>query len=221
MHDTSKQTLKKPTRRNKRSYGGLTADARDVLRREQLTAAGIDQFGTAGFVATTVESLCGVARVSTRDFYTYFATKEDLLLAVYDRIIDVSLGAVSAAVAEPANGPAADPVAAVTAGLDAFVNAMVRDERWARINFIEIVGVSVRAEQRRREAIHAFAELIRSFTAPIAGRGLINPLTPIQSIAVVGAVHESLTDWVMLEQRPPLEAVVTELTALFAAAVRR
>lgn len=217
MHDTSKQTLKKPTRRNKRSYGGLTADARDVLRLEQLTAAGIDQFGTAGFVATTVESLCGVARVSTRDFYTYFATKEDLLLAVYDRIIDVSLGAVSAAVAEPA----ADPVAAVTAGLDAFINAMVRDERWARINFIEIVGVSVRAEQRRREAIHAFAELIRSFTAPIAGRGLINPLTPIQSIAVVGAVHESLTDWVMLEQRPPLEAVVTELTALFAAAVHR
>lgn len=217
MSSTSEQSSKKSAPRVKRGYGGLTADARDALRREQLTAAGIDQFGTTGFSATTVESLCGAARVSTRDFYAYFATKEDLLLAVYDRIIDETLGAVTAAVAEVTG----DAAASINAGLDAFVNAMVRDERWARINFIEIVGVSARAEIRRREAIHAFAELIRIFTDPMAERGRTIPLTPIQSIAVVGAVHESLTDWVMLTRRPPLESVVSELTALFIAAIRR
>lgn len=217
MNSITEDTIANPTPREKRSYGGLTAAARDALRREQLVAAGIDLFGTAGYHATTVEALCAAARVSTRDFYTYFAAKEDLLVAVYDRIIEQTLGAVATAV----SARAGEPEASVGTGLDAFVNAMVRDERWARINFIEIVGVSERAEKRRREVIRSFAELIRTFTDPMAERGLTSPLTTIQSIAVVGAVHEALTDWVMLEHRPPLETVVSELTALFVAAIRR
>lgn len=217
MSRVSENASPSSPQRAKRSYGGLTAAARDALRREQLTAAGIDLFGTAGYHATTVEALCAAARVSTRDFYAYFATKEDLLVAVYDRIIEQTLGAVATAV----TAETGEPEASVGTGLDAFVNAMVRDERWARINFIEIVGVSTRAEKRRREVIRKFAELIRNFTGPMAERGLTKPLTTIQSIAVVGAVHEALTDWVMLERRPPLETVVSELTALFVAAIRR
>lgn len=219
MQASTPQKKIKSAPRAKRAYGGLTADARDTLRRRQLVAAGIDQFGTAGYPATTIESLCAAARVSTRDFYTYFATKQDLLLAVYDQIIAETLRAVTAAVTTAAD----NPLDSAHAGLSAFVNAMVRDERWARINFIEIVGVSTRAEVRRREAIHDFADLIKSFTEPFVALGLVDAaaLTPIRCIAIVGAVHETLTDWMMLSRRPPLELVISELTALFVAATRR
>lgn len=219
MQGDTAQKHSESTPRAKRGYGGLTADARDTLRREQLIAAGIDQFGTVGYPATTIESLCGAARVSTRDFYSYFATKEDLLLAAYNEIIAKTLHSVADAVADASD----TPLDSARAGLEAFVNATVRDERWARINFIEIVGVSARVEARRREVIHNFADLIKSFAGPLVAQDMFDPeaLTPIRGIAMVGAVHETLTDWVMRKERQPLDLVVSELTALFVAATRR
>lgn len=207
--------------RAKRGYGGITAEARDAMRREQLIAGGVAKFGTTGYPATTIESLCATARVSTRDFYKYFAGKEDLLLAVYDRIIADTMQAVIDATTA-SNARDDDPTRLIQSSLEAFAVTMAHDERWARINFIEVVGVSRRVELRRREAIHGFAELVKAFTESLADRGLIDrtALSPVLWVAMVGAVHETLTDWVMQRERPPLETVVAELTRLFVAATR-
>lgn len=212
-----------PEPRVKRGYGGISAADRDAMRRDGLVAAAIARFGEGGYTATTIESLCGDARVSTRDFYSYFKTKEDLLLAVYDHIIEQSMNAVVQAVSQAYERAEGDPIGVIRAGINAFAESMARDERWARINFIEVVGVSARVERRRREAIHDFAQLVKSFTEPLAERGLIDPTiaSPVTSVAMVGAIHETLTDWVIQRDRPSLEFIVDELTALFEAVIRR
>ena len=111
----------------------------------------------------------------------------------------------------------------IHAGIGAFAESMARDERWARINFIEVVGVSSRVELRRREAIHNFAQLVKSYTELLAERGLIDPtiVSPVTWVAMVGAIHETLTDWVIQSDRPSLEYIVDELTALFVVLIRR
>lgn len=156
--------------------------------------------------------------MSTRDFYSYFAAKEDLLLSVYDRIIEETLTAVDAAVATAGD----DPAAASLAGLHAFAAELVRDERRARINFIEIVGVSARAELRRRRAIRSFVDRIRRFAEPLAAAGVIDGgiITDVRGVGLAGAVHEVLTDWLLGDERPPLDDVVGELAALFVSAMR-
>lgn len=209
--------------RVKRGYGGISPADRDAMRRQQLITAGIAGFGENGYSATTIESLCGEARVSTRDFYSYFKSKEALLLAVYDHIIERSMNAVAEAVAEADLRAAGDPIGVIHAGIGAFAESMARDERWARINFIEVVGVSSRVELRRREAIHNFAQLVKSYTELLAERGLIDPaiVSPVTWVAMVGAIHETLTDWVIQSDRPSLEYIVDELTALFVVLIRR
>lgn len=206
-----------PATTPKRRYGGISSADRDELRRARLIEAGIAGFGDDGYPAATIESICRAASVSTRDFYRYHSSKEDLLLAVYDHIIESSTRSVADAIASTVLRSPDDTAHAIHAGIKAFAESMARDERWARINFIEIVGVSHRVELHRRAAIHRFAELIRVFIEALASSGRIEPVvvTPVLWVATVGAVHETLTDWVIREERPPLESVVDDLASLF------
>lgn len=207
----------------RRDYGGISSADRDAQRRAALVEAGIACFGDDGFAGTTIEALCGRARVSTRDFYGVFAGKENLLLAVYDRVIEDSTAAVVRAFGERDVRTAEDAAAAMRAALLAFAESMTADRRRAQINFIVVVGVSPQVELRRREAIHRFAELIEAFIGLLDERRLIRHeiVSPVLYVALVGAVHETLTDWLIRSERPPLAEVVDDLSRLFQFALMR
>lgn len=206
-----------------RSYGGISAADREARRRAALVDAAIAGFGENGYAGTTIESLCSAARVSTRDFYPLFGSKEDLLLAAYDRVIEDSTASVVNAFGERELGTPNDAAAAMRAALTAFAESMTGDRHRAQVNFIVVVGVSARVEARRREAIHAFAELIRAFIDLLNARGLIRSeiVSPVLCVALVGAVHETLTDWLIRPERPPLEVVIDDLSRLFQLALLR
>lgn len=206
-----------------RDYGGISADARNAQRRERLIEAGLVGFGDDGFAGTTIESLSSRARISTRDFYAIFKSKEELLLAVYDRVVEDAMVAVRASIEGAQLSDRTGAAKAIEAALGAFARAMTDDARRARINFIVVVGVSARVELKRREAIHGFAELIAAFVALLEREGLIDSaiITPVLYVALVGAIHETLTDWVIHTDHPPLDSVVRDLSLLFEAALLR
>jgi AcrR family transcriptional regulator len=58
-----------------------------------LTAA-TDLFGRKGFVATTTDEIAAQAGVTKRTLYRYMATKEHVLLAVHERMLDRTLAIV-------------------------------------------------------------------------------------------------------------------------------
>jgi AcrR family transcriptional regulator len=206
----------------RRTYGGVAPEERDAQRREALVAAGIAAFGERGYAVATIESLCAQASVSTRDFYHYFASKEQLLLAVYDQIIDRTIRNVGAAVGS-ALVEGAESTTVIRAGISAFATSMVDDERWARINFIEIVGVSGDVEARRREVIADFGRFVAGISETLVERGDFDrgALTPVHSVAMVGAIHETLTDWLLQSERAPLDQTIDALVEIFAAVLRR
>lgn len=93
--------------------------------------------------------------MNPRHFYAEVDSREALLRAVYDRHVEEVREAVLAAIAA---GPP-DPPGRMRVALRAFVDGSLADERAARVNYFEVVGVSPGLEQRRREVLGSYADL--------------------------------------------------------------
>lgn len=101
----------------------------------RLVEAGLELVGTQGVAALTMRAACRAAAVGPRYFYELFATREELLEAVYDetvgRIREPILAAVVAAAANDGV-----PAAMLTA-FDTAVAVVEDDPRIGRILFRE------------------------------------------------------------------------------------
>jgi AcrR family transcriptional regulator len=179
-----------------RRYRGVTAEERQSKRREQVLEAGLEVFGTEGYAASSVRSISAAAALNSRYFYESFSSKEELLIAVYDRImIEVGLAVRDATAQESTlEGQA-------RAGLRAGWIVLTGDRRKARVVALEVVGVSEPLERMRRERRHAFADLIVQNALALAhgrvateGELRLDPV--VASRALMGGIIEVLVDWI-------------------------
>jgi AcrR family transcriptional regulator len=194
-----------------RRYRGRTGEERRAERRERLLDAALELFGTRGYADTTIEALCAASQLNPRYFYEQFDSREDLLLTSYERHMEGVTAAVGAAV----GAAPLDPVARLEAGLRAFVDAQLEDERGAQINYFEIVGVSPRLEQRRREMLRFYAALVEGQINALVDAGRLPQRDyRLTAVALVGATDGLLIDWLSTEPRPDREPVLRELIAL-------
>jgi AcrR family transcriptional regulator len=194
-----------------RVYGGRTMDERRAERREKLLDAAVELFGTTGYAGTTIESLCRQAGLNPRYFYEQFDSREALLGAVYDRHVETVRAAVVAAL----EGAPADARGRLETGLRAFVDGTLSDERLARINYFEMVGVSPELEARRRAVLRSYADLITAQLDAIAP-GDRPPLSHprLAAIAFVGAVDGLITDALAADPPTGREQMITTLLEL-------
>jgi AcrR family transcriptional regulator len=194
----------------------MTAADRDSDRRARIVAAGLEIFGTRGFATSRIADLCRFARVTERNFYDHFASREELLIAVYDQVVGEAYAAMTEALAADVD----DPVAEIRAGLGAFVRTFARDERKLRVNFVEVVGASPAVEAHRRRAIERFRTLLIRRVERRIQQGIAVPADfRLTASALVGAIQESLVDWAWRRERPPIEKVLDELVRLYALAL--
>jgi AcrR family transcriptional regulator len=206
--------------RKGRRYAGMPPGARLAARRERLLDAGLELFATRGYGATSIGALCRAAKVAPRSFYEAFPGREALLAALLDRLAREQLEAVADAIA---SRPPDDVEARARAGLEAFAHVLTGDERKARVQLVEAVGVSPALERRRRQAIHAFADLVAAEVIRLARARAIPPRpdgdVALAALALVGAAGELLVDWVHAPAaaRPPVERLVGECVRLFVA----
>jgi AcrR family transcriptional regulator len=194
-----------------RRYRGKTAGERRAQRREKLLEAAAELFGTIGFAATTIEMLCHQARLHPRYFYEQFATREELLAAVYDRHVETVLKTVLAALERAP----ADPRGRLEAGLRAFVDAALEDQRLARINYFEMHGVNRELEAHRRSVLRTYAELIAAqidALEPDRRPGLTYPR--LGAVAIVGAVDGLIVDALALDPPTDREQLITTVLDL-------
>ncbi len=200
-----------------RRYGGKSAQERRAERRERLMDAGLRLFGTQGFSATTIEALCGAARLNPRYFYEGFATREALLGAVYERHVSTVARTVRDALAAAPE----EPVARLEIGVRAFLDGTLADPRAARINYFEVVGVSAELEQLRRGALRGYADLIARELSALAGRDSIAMTDPrAVAVAFVGAVDGLVIDALTGGRGYDREAIVSALRDLFGGLLR-
>jgi AcrR family transcriptional regulator len=79
-------------------------DRKKVRTRAALVAAATELFATRGYEQTTVADIAAAADIGTRTFFSYFASKEELLFPSSDARIQAAVDAIAARA--PGDGPA-------------------------------------------------------------------------------------------------------------------
>lgn len=169
-------------------------------------------FGTVGYAMTPVSAICKAADLSTQQYYEEFASREALLIAVFDDINIHAMEEVSSALTDM-SGPGLDDK--IVAALASYVQRTASDPRCARVVNIEIIGVNqaieaYRASWRRRW-IAVICALLQ--TSIVAGQLPDRDYT-LAASAFIGAVNGLLQDWSAGDVAGPLEDVISELARL-------
>jgi AcrR family transcriptional regulator len=125
-----------------------TFDLDNQVVRGTILAGATRVFARQGIVATRVEDILEEAGVARRTFYRYFASKEDVLAALYDVWTGELLRAIEAA----RNDAPDDPLAGIRRGIDIFLGFFRASGRAVR----ELVELAMRSDsllaERRRWA---------------------------------------------------------------------
>ena len=137
MADVVDQALvEKPSRR----YGGLSDAQRRAERRARLLAAGLELFGTIGFLKTTIPAICMASGVTARHFYEEFPSREALLRAILDEIAEHAHDIVR----EKLRSTDRPVYQRMLASIRTYYTVFTRDPRRARIYALESLGMSPR-----------------------------------------------------------------------------
>lgn len=195
-----------------RRYGGRGGEERRTERRERMLDAGLAVFGEQGYHGATVRLICARAGLSERYFYESFANSEDLLCAVYER--HLALQQVRLAAALQAAPP--EPQARVEAGLRAFLELVREHPAAARVQFVEVLGVSPRVDRLYRAAVESFARLLLGWSGELqqGGRDFRGDADTL-AIGLVGAAVGIGSRWLLTGFAQPLEVVLESLLAIF------
>ena len=195
-----------------RTWRGVSPPQRVAERRERLVEAGLEVFATRTFHATKVRDVCQEAGLTERYFYESFADKEALLVVVAERIVADFVAAAGPSIALVAT----DVDRAIKGAMSAVVSSMTDDPRRARILFVEAVGVSPAAEDKRREVIAGLVAVIRAATEQAYG-AWVRESVEIELIArsLIGAASELLVAHVRGELPLDGDGLVLNLTRLF------
>lgn len=197
-----------------RRYDGETAAERDGRRRLALVESGLEAFGTVGYAATTVAGVCRQASVSTRHYYQLFSDREALLVAVFDHVVTEVRTAVVAALADAPD----EPFARAHLAFEAYVHGLLDDPRRARVQCIEMVGVSPALESHRRAVLYLYQDVIAAELDAYVDRGLIARRDwRDAALLVVGGVNELMVDHILRDPTPDVDRIVDEsVRSLFA-----
>ncbi|MEU9202076.1 TetR/AcrR family transcriptional regulator [Streptomyces sp. NPDC048332] len=127
-------------------WSGARAAREPAWVRGQLMEAGRTLFAMYGYAHTGVADLCAAAHVEERDFYREFESREALLVDLYDEVAGRGMRAAEAELS--AEGMETCPTEErVNRLFDAYVRAVTRDPREARVAFVEVLGVSRAMEE--------------------------------------------------------------------------
>jgi len=134
-------------------------------RLPQILDAAAHLFCERGFQGTSVRDIALAVGILPGSLYSHFATKEDLLAAVYTRGVDQICQAVKAAV-DRHN----DPWERLEAGCVAHLEAILRDDDYARVVVRvrpgDVVAVSGRLVQERDRYEALWAALADALPLP-------------------------------------------------------
>lgn len=143
--------------------------------RAAIVAAGVDLFERVGYDETTVADIAAAADIGTRTFFSYFASKEELLFPESDDRIQAAISAISAR--RPADRPAELLLRALTE-VSADSDELVSRMAGLRMRLMRTVpAVRGRAMQRQLDAqreiaghlVDAFPELDLIDAAALVG----------------------------------------------------
>jgi AcrR family transcriptional regulator len=172
-----------------RRYAGKTLEERRDDQHERLIAAARDVFARRGFTAAGIDEIVTEARVSRSSFYSFFANKEQCLLAVFE----AGTARIAIALAEAIAQPLA-PAERIRAEITVLAEQLAADPAMARVLLIEAVGATPAVERARAAARQAAADMIEAQLREYpAWRNRSAQERSIAALTTMAAIAESLS----------------------------
>ncbi len=160
-----------------------------------------------------MRAICARAQLTPRYFYESFGDRDELLLAVFDRIAEEAAAAVLEAVRHAPD----DARMKARAAIGAFVTLVSDDRRKARVLFVEAMG-SESLARRRFETLRMFSQLVAAQAREFYGmREATDPLVQMSALMVVGGLAETLLAWLDGTLSVSREQLIEDCTDLFVA----
>jgi AcrR family transcriptional regulator len=193
-----------------RVYGGVPAGERRALRRARLLKAGLELLGDEGWEATTVTAVCERARLTPRYFYESFQSRDELVVAIFDAIVEE----VAAEVRDDFEAGSPDIEDFIRASIAAWVNVASDDPRKGRVAFVEALG-SETLMRRRLDATRRFAGIVsEQARAAYDVRGRDAGVLDAAGLVVAGGLIETMIDWLEGGLAQPAEQLIEDFTAV-------
>lgn len=189
-----------------RPYRGVQAADRLAERRERLLVAGLDLLGAPEMTELTVRGVCGRAGVAARYFYESFTDKDELVAAVFDRVVSDLAASTQAAVAAVA------PAEQTRAGMAHLVTAAAEDTRVGRMLFSS-QSPNATLMRKRAESSALFAILSGRHVETALGVASNERITATAHF-VVGGVAQTISAWLAGDIQLGTDQLVNQLTAL-------
>lgn len=189
-------------------------EATRLAHRERLLDSARQLLAEGGYAAAGISALAERAGVATGSVYNHFASKQELLAAVFRHVAGHELAAVQEAV--HARSGAAEQLRAL---VEAFSYRALRSPRTAWALLAEPVDPLVEQERLTcRRGYHALAE--SAVAAGVASGELPEQNPRLSAAALIGAVGEALLGPLSpVGERTDPTAVVEDITALCLRAV--
>jgi AcrR family transcriptional regulator len=184
-------------------------------QRARLTTAITELLAEGGYAAVTIGQLAERARVSRRAFYEHFADKEACLLAAYDDFATKLVGAMTAELGEDT---AWREFLELT--LLGYLGTLEDDPIAARAFIVEMDSAGTVARRRRRDAVRAFAALIKQRHGEVRAKDpSLGPLPDRAYEALALAVRELVHDALEEQRRPKLRGLAPDILTFIAAVI--
>lgn len=194
------------------------ATARGERTRAALVAAARTIFERDGFNDSRLTDITAEAKCSTGSFYTYFASKEEILAAVFLEAQEDMLHPGTPHVDTDAD---ADPAAVLEASNRAYFEAYRRNAKLMLL-MEQVAGLDPQFRELRRRRGLAFARRNAKRIAELQERGLVDPkLDPmLTSRALSGMVSRLAYYAFALGEEMPIDDLVETSTRLWVNAIK-
>lgn len=178
--------------------------------RERILDAALDIFSTKGYHDTRVDDIVELSSTSKGSVYFHYPNKEKLFLALVDKFADLLERRVIEAISHHDKG-----ILRVRAALEACLDTFGRYRRLAKIMLVQAVGLGSAFENKRREVLDRFAELVKTYLDEAIAAGDIQPVdTQIVAVAWTGSINELVIRWVYTGDPKPQQIMETLLPLL-------
>ena len=170
-------------------------------RRRRLEDLAIELFERDGFEKTTIEQIAGAAEIAPRTFFSYFATKDDLVLADYTDRLDRILHELDQ---RPSDEPAWE---ALRASFAAVADDYAAEADRLRRRFtIMAANPSVFARSLQLQA--GWEQALTERLATRAGTGADDLRPRLLAATALAVMRASLQHWLTNGQATPLPDLV-------------
>lgn len=174
-----------------------------IARRQAIEAAAIDLFEANGFHDTTIEDIAAAVEIAPRTFFSYFPTKEDVVLADYSARLDRIITELDD---QPADAP---PWVALRAAFAAAATDY-ESQREQLIRRFTIMATTPSVFARSLQLQAGWEDTLSEHLALRAQADKNDPSPRLLAAAALAAMRAALHHWIQTNHATALPTILTD-----------